>query len=231
MKRIERLLSIVVNDPAPILDQFLARVHRKWMIVRAVERIGLCILIASVLAAILAAVLIWRAESGMNVILVCLGAGTLAGAVVGWMTRPSLLDAAIEVDRQLDLADLLATAISIRRNQTVVADSLDQQWSSTILALAEARCSAIANEALMLRRFGIRAWGGIGLCTAIVLTLGALSSNPLVLQARNVGSTTDIATPSDAQTTMHSNGVDQSATAVPNEIEPTSGEHSRIDGN
>ena len=63
-----------MNDPAPILDQFLARVHRKWMIVRAVERIGLCILIASVLAAILAAVLIWRAESGMNVILVCLGA-------------------------------------------------------------------------------------------------------------------------------------------------------------
>lgn len=230
-KRIDCLLFIVVNDPAPILDYFLARVHRKWMVLRAIERIGLCILIASVLAAILAGVLIWRGESAINMVVVCLGAGTVGGAVVGWMTRPSLFDAAVEVDRQLHLADLLATAISIRRDQTVVADSLDQQWSSTILALAEARCSTIANEALILRRFGIRAWGGIGLCTAIVLTVGALSSNPLVLQARNVGSTTDIATLPDAQTTTQSNRADQSATALPNEIEPTSSDHSRMDGN
>src|SRR2546423_948877 len=107
------------------------------MITRSLERIGLCILIASVLAAILAGVLIWRGESAMNVISVCLAAGTILGLIVGWITRPSLFDAAVEVDRQLNLADLLATAISIRRDQTLVADSLDQQWSSTILALAE----------------------------------------------------------------------------------------------
>lgn len=230
-KRIDRLLFILVNDPAPILDHFLARVHRKWAIVRAMERVGLCILIACGLAAILAGVLMWREESALNVTVVCLGAGALVGLVVGWMTRPSLFDAAVEVDRQLNLADLLATAISIRRDQTVVSDSLDQQWSSTILALAEARCSTIANEALMLRRFGIRAWGGIGICTAVVLTLGALSSNPLVLQARSVGSTTDTATLPDARTTTQSNRVDQSATATPNAVEPTSSEHSRIDGN
>src|SRR5438067_2086033 len=157
------------------------------MITRSLERIGVCILIACMLAAILAGVLIWRGESAMNVIVACVGAGTILGLIVGWTTRPSLFDAAVEVDRQLNLADLLATAISIRRDQTVIADSLDHQWSSTILALAEARCATIANEALMLRRFGIRAWGGIGLCTAIVLTLGMFSSNPLILQARDIG--------------------------------------------
>jgi hypothetical protein len=166
------------------LDQFLDRIHRRWMLIRAVERIGLCVLVSSTLAIVLSLILITRGESAFILVCVCVAIGALAGLFIGWLSRPSLFDTAVEIDRQLHLADLLATALSIRRSQTVRADSTDDQWSSTILAIAESRCASIAREPLLLRRFGTRAWGGIGLCTAIVLTLGALSTNPLVLHAR-----------------------------------------------
>src|SRR6185369_13131962 len=92
------------------LELYLARVHRRWMIWRIVERVGLCLLISSVIAIVLSIILIARGDSAMPLVAVCLSAGFLAGAVLGWITRPSLFDSAAEVDRQLELSDLLATA-------------------------------------------------------------------------------------------------------------------------
>jgi hypothetical protein len=168
------------------LDRFLRRIQRRWIVVRAVERIGLCVLISSAIAIILSLILIFRGESSIALSSVCLTLGLLTGILVAWFTRPSPFDAAIEVDRQLNLADLLATALSIRESKTIVADTVDSQWASTILALAEARCETIVNEPLMLHRFGIRAWSGIGLTTIVVLTLAMVSTNPLILNAAKV---------------------------------------------
>jgi hypothetical protein len=150
--------------------------------------------------------------------------------LVGWISRPSLFDSATEVDRQLNLADLLGTALSIRRSQTVVADQFDEQWSATILALAEVRCATIANESLALRRFGVRAWGGIGLSAAIVLTLGALSTNPLVTQATDALRHTresEVLTSSDSRQPLDAHTSAQNDFVVPNE--PNSEQHTRID--
>ena len=59
---------------------------------------------------ILLGILIARGESAMELVAICLGGGTIAGTIAGWLTRPSLFDAAVEVDRQLNLSDLLAMA-------------------------------------------------------------------------------------------------------------------------
>jgi hypothetical protein len=211
-------------------EQFLAHTHRRWIIWRVVERAGLCILISSILAAVLSIILIARGESSMALVLVCLSIGLIAGALLGWITRPSLFDSATEADRQLGLADLLGTALSIRRLQTVVADDFDQQWSSTILAHAEARCATLANESLILRKFGAGAWGGIGLSAAIVLTLGALSTNPLVTQARDATpQTRDSESSSQSLSQQLSNAMraNQNDAEFPNE--PDSAQHTRMD--
>jgi hypothetical protein len=109
------------------------------------------------------------------------------------MKRPSLLNTASEIDRQFHLADLLATALMIRQSRTFVADAQDQTWSHTVLALAEARSVELVNQSLLLRRYGSRAWGGISLATATMLTLGVLSGNPMITRAGNFPSNPDAA--------------------------------------
>ena len=167
-------------------DRTLRRIHRRWIIIRIFERAGVSVVIAGIVALILSSILLYRGESALLLTCVCLSLGLLCGLAVGWISRPTVFDTATEVDRQLHLADLLGTALSIRQARTIVADDLDAQWSETILSLAETRCATVAGEPLMLHRFGVRAWAGIGICTAIALTLGVLSMNPLVLEARNV---------------------------------------------
>ena len=69
------------------------------------------------------------------------------------------------------------------------------------------------------------------MCTVIVLTLGALSSNPLISQARDVSARADHFESLNAQTTPPNHQTGESATALPNAVEPTSSDRSRIDGN
>lgn len=174
-------------------DSFLKRIHRRWMWVRAIERVGVGLLFACGIALILSIILISRAESALSLVGLCLIVGCAVGGMIGWLARPSLADTAIEIDRQFELADLLATALSIRREHTPRAadssggDSFQDRWSYTIVALAEARCATLAGSSLILHRFGLGSWGGIGLSAAIVLAVGFLSTNPLILEARTSG--------------------------------------------
>jgi hypothetical protein len=79
----------------------------------------------------------------------------------------------MEADRQLDLADLLGTALSAGDGSTS-----DDPWQRTVVALADARCRRHKPSEVLLNRFGARAWGGIGLATALVFTLAALPGFP-----------------------------------------------------
>src|SRR5207247_1177225 len=96
--------------------------------------------------------------------------GAIIGLTWGLARRPRLIDAAMTADRQLQLADLLATALA-------VGSDVDP-WARAVVAVADQRCRSLSPDAVVLRRFGGRAWGGIGLATALVLTIGALSSAP-----------------------------------------------------
>jgi hypothetical protein len=73
----------------------------------------------------------------------------------------------MEADRQLKLADLLSTAISVRNS----ADN----WAQVILTLAEHCSRSLSPNTVLLNRWGGRAWGGTALALALVVTLGVLS--------------------------------------------------------
>lgn len=158
------------------LDTFVRRIHRRWVIWRALERGGIGLVAGCVFAAVLYPILLWRGQPAMPMILGALGLGTACGLIFGFKSRPTLLDAAIEADRQLKLHDLLSSAIS-------VANAKADEWSAAVITMAEARIQSLAPRDVILNRLGARAWGGIGLGAALMLTLGLLSTNPIVTQA------------------------------------------------
>jgi hypothetical protein len=167
------------------LDQMLRSVRRRWIGWRCLERAGLCALASCAVAGLLAGVLIYRGEAAMGLIAIILAAGFLCGALLAWGGRPTLLETAVEIDRQLRLHDLLATAVSLEQSRLAQHDQLDEQWHRTVLAHASQRITNIRANELVLHRLGARAWGGIGLSTGLVLTIGLISANPLVSQARH----------------------------------------------
>ena len=166
-------------SPAPHFHAFLRSVHRRLVVVRAAERTGLGVLAGCAAAGVLLPLLYWGGQGAVVPSLFLLGLGTIAGIAWGIASRPSVLVAAMEADRQLALADLLGTAAACDARP----DAGDDPWRSTVLAVADDRCRQLAPSQVLLNRFGARAWGGIGLAAALVLTLAGLSGNPADLRA------------------------------------------------
>jgi hypothetical protein len=158
------------------LDRFLRAVHRRLVIVRAVERGGACAAVAAGFAGVLAGAMLWSGQDGLVPAVATLALGAAIGLVWGLVRGPRMIDAAVEADRQLQLADLLATALAVRGSE--------DPFAHAVVAVAEQRCRALSPDAIMLHRLGSRAWGGIGLAAALVVTLGALSALPADSRAR-----------------------------------------------
>jgi len=154
------------------LDRFLRAVRRRWMLVRAAEHVGACVLGGCAVALLLLPILLWRSEPALPVVSLILLIAAGAGLIAGFVRRPDLMSAAAEADRQLDLADLLSTALATRSRASAGL------WADVVLATANARCSSLSANDVILNRFGARAWGGIGLAGALVLTLTLMSANP-----------------------------------------------------
>ncbi len=154
------------------LDRFLRAVHRRWIVVRLAESAGLAVLGGCGLALTLLPVLLWRGEPALPVVLMMIALAAAAGLVAGIIRRPGLLAAAAETDRQFDLEDLLSTAWITRGQSSADA------WAEIVIATADARCRTLAPNAVAFNRLGGRAWGGIGLANALVLTLGLMSASP-----------------------------------------------------
>src|SRR5258706_3573545 len=115
-------------------ERFLRAVHLRMVLLRGLERIGICLLGGCAVALILMPILIWRGQGTGEFVAATLGAAALAG--LGWAVavRPTKLAAAMEADRQLRLSDLLGTALALRRESAV------DEIGLTVLAMAEARC-------------------------------------------------------------------------------------------
>ena len=151
-------------------ERFVHAVHRRLAIVRAAELAGVFATVAGAVAILLACALWWQGRDALTLCGFALVVGAMLGLFVGILRRPSLLDAAMEADRQLDLADLLSTALSRRH--------VNDPWQGAVLAMAEARCATLAPSSVIVARLGGRAWGGIGLAAALVMTVGVMSSLP-----------------------------------------------------
>ena len=154
-------------------ERFVRRAHRRWVAWRAVERAGLTVLGACALSLPLIAVLWLEGEPALRAVAPVLAIGALVGAVWGAVNRPTLLGTAAEADRQFNLHDLLGTALTLSR-----CTHVDDPMRGTIVALADERCRHAAASRLVLNKLGARTWGGIGLATALVLTLALMTASP-----------------------------------------------------
>jgi hypothetical protein len=154
------------------LEQFLRAVHRRQVALAVIERAGFGLVLGCAVATVLVGVVLWRGgENAWNVAGVALAAGAVVGAIAGAVTRPPVLASASEADRQLGTAELLSTAFTLGAR----SESNDP-WANTVLALAADECWRHAPREVILRRLGVRAWGGILLAVAFVAVLTALSS-------------------------------------------------------
>jgi len=160
------------------LLRFARAVHWRLVFARAVERGGACAGVASAFACILAVVALVQGRDAMPLVLATLALGAMVGIIWGFSTRPTRFDAICEADRQLKLSDLLATAYAQRGG--------DDAWQRMIVALADDRCRSLSPAAVVVHRYGGRAWGGIGLSAALGLTLALLSGVPRDSRARTV---------------------------------------------
>lgn len=129
---------------------------------------GLGILGACAAALPLVGILTWRGSPALGTAIIALTIGAGAGLVWGIVTRPTLLSAALEADRQLGWADLLSSATILG------AASANDPWAGAVRAAADVRCRGVSPGTVVLHQLGARAWGGIGLATALVLVLGML---------------------------------------------------------
>lgn len=170
----------------PILARFIGGVYRRLVLLRLLEGAGLGTVVGSMLAIIFLGIMMYRGDAvpPSAVLVPLMGAGV--GVLWTALRRPNPVHAAYEADRQLGLADLLSTAWSLTRHPSAATE-----FTAAVLAVAEARCTALSPSAVVLRRLGGRAWGGIGLVCALAVTLGLLSANPIESEASSLRSTAD----------------------------------------
>jgi hypothetical protein len=167
---------LVGRGPLPF-DRFMRALHRRFVLLRVAERVGVGILIASGAAACLLPLAWWRGVASLPIVLFVLGAGAAIGLIAGIVRRPTRMDAAAQADRQLKLADLLGTAVMIRRRRT------PQPWDATVIASANERCRRLSPSSVILYRWGARAWGGVLLGACLVLVLSLTITQPAPTQA------------------------------------------------
>jgi hypothetical protein len=160
-------------------ERFVSAVHRRLIVLHALESAGIGAAVASGLGAVMVLILIFQGRSAWELAGGMIALGSVVGLAWGIVKRPTRLAAAGEADRQLGLQDLLATAMFIIR-----ANDGDA-WGTTVATMADARCERLSPSTLVLNRLGARAWGGIGLALALVATLGVMSTLPSSSQARD----------------------------------------------
>jgi hypothetical protein len=156
--------------------RFIRAVHRRLVIVRALEHLGRCILIGCAVALLLLPILLWHSQPVMPLLLGIGAACVLAAGAMTIRQWPGEMAAAEEADRQLNLADLLATSMELRPVDPLPAPDL---LSAAVLAMADARCRELSPSQVVLHRLGIRAWGGVGLSIALVVTLALIPFRPV----------------------------------------------------
>jgi hypothetical protein len=158
------------------LDQFIRALHRRLIALRIIEHAGIGLLAGCAIGAVFVGIMLYRNQNAWSVGIAALIVGALGGMLWGVAHLPSILTAATEADRQLRTADLLATAWHLK--EKTAREAIDP-WTQSVVAIADQRCSGLRPSAVLLHRFGVRAWGGISLAVAFVGTLAAMSSEPL----------------------------------------------------
>jgi len=166
-----------VNASPTTLDRFIRRVYRRLVVLRLLEWAGLGFAIGCVLALPLILMLRNRPESPLMLAAIVTAIGAALGFIASLLRRPKIIDAAVEADRQLNLADLLATAWQLEKSLA------KESFEEAVVLIANDRAANLQPRSVVLHRLGLRAWSGIGLAGALVLTVAIFTANPLDTQA------------------------------------------------
>ena len=157
------------------------------VVLRGLERVGVCLLMGCGVALVLMAVAYWRGREVGVIGAAALGLAAVCG--IGWamVARPTRMASAGAADKQLGLHDLLTTALILRRMEMTRNDSgADQEFAGAMLLSAEAATVSVNPSAIVLNRFGARSWGGIGLAVALVGAMAMLGGDPAATRAGSV---------------------------------------------
>src|SRR5688500_3650177 len=159
------------------LDRFVSALHRRLLVLRALEATARGAAGGCAAGAVMIPLLYWRDVPALPPTLGALLLGAATGLLWGVTRRPTRLQVAAEADRQLNLADLLGTAITVRqkaRESDRYAGA--QPWLGAVLTLADEAARRHTPSQVILHRLHARAWGGIAIAAGLVLTVAALTS-------------------------------------------------------
>jgi len=172
------------------------------VLLRFLEHVASAILFTCAIAVLVAGILLWHGRSAVVVVELLFGLGIVAGAIWGIISRPTLFQAALEIDRQTDAAELFSSALlAVERS-----DLSSNVWARAVIATAEQHCYAASMGDIRLRRYGGREWGGISLAIALVFTLVLLGPAPVqsrdqdtTIAARSKSKNDDASNPDQAK--------------------------------
>ena len=163
--------------PRSQLDRFVSALHRRLVLVRAVETTALGAAGGCVAGALLIPVLYLRSVPALPPALWALLVGAATGLLWGLTRRPGRLHAAAEADRQLRLSDLLATALTVNAGpRDSDRDPAARAWLGAVMSMADAACARHTPSEVILHRLHARAWGGIAVAAGLVLTVAVLTT-------------------------------------------------------
>src|SRR3954468_21674527 len=98
------------------VGRFVRRVYRRLIVLRLLEWAGVGFAAGCGLALLMIPLLRRQMDSPLYLAGIVAGIGAVTGLMAAALRRPRVIEAAIEADRQLDLADLLATAWLLERS-------------------------------------------------------------------------------------------------------------------
>jgi hypothetical protein len=160
------------------LDRFLRGVRRRLMLLRVVERMGVAAAMSCAVALPLILLFGWHGTGALEPALLCIALGTLAGIAWGASESPTLLEAAMEADRQLQWDELLGSAWLVRSKP-------QDPWRQMVLADANRRCHGLSPASMFLRRLTPRAWSAIALSLTLTIAISAWIGSPAASLARD----------------------------------------------
>lgn len=197
-----------MNPYAPVTRKFITAVWRRILIVRIAESIAISISVASAVGLALIPILWWQRQSAMPLAFALLPLGAAAGLIWGISRRPTRFQAALEADRQLNLHDLLGTI-------HLLANHPSDPWRESLATISDNQCRALHPSAVIVNRLGLRSWSGVGILTALLLSIGLLTTRPINTSAALVANENNQASPSNPKPLIALENQNQPITARP----------------
>jgi len=150
------------------LEHLLCKLRLRTILVRSAERFLVCAFGIACLI-IIARWLFQQASTWPFIVFTM----AVIGVVWTWRSIPSRSHLAQMIDEQLQLADLLSTALWISHDA-----QRDSSWARMIHQQAEARCAADLSGSIRVKTLTERTWGAMGLIVIATIILAVFTQAP-----------------------------------------------------